>query len=559
MQLRAFGRDRLGGRIERRRAGVLALRREAQLDGVDELLALEGLEVRGALHRLLGLRRLVLGQVGEQARHRAPRFGEGEQADAEGGELVARHDGEDLLQQAQRIARAERLVNRGALGEPGEGGRVAVRLGEEVVEEAVELLRRPLGEAVGEHLQGARVGLPDQRLAEEVRPVLPPLAHHGVGALAQQAVLDAGEDALRLVGEEGVRRPVDVRRRAPRPLEGEPDLEGEAGIGVDRGLGHPGEVGRHARAQLRVARPLAAQAVDPAARIGALEGLPHRVEGVAAGLRPVVGLAAGAARHHLRVLARRPPPGGPLRLADDAVQDIADLAGGERPAVALEDRAQQLRRRERLERRGLLDLAPQHVRGAERLQQLGRRLEADHQPLVALEVDLEALEAEVGLDHPPDPLALHRHHGADVEGEQGLQPVDLLPGLRDVLRRAVQADRLEQPLEGAAVAVELVEGRDDGGVGLVGRQQQRPGALQELQARRPVPALAELLVEHLQEVAGAPLLAVADQGARHADEVVEVRRVLFEAGQPLPLERGVVALRQVVLDVSGDRHRGDGR
>ena len=72
-------------------AGLLAQHREAELDGVGELLALVGLEVGGAVHRVLGLRRLLLGQVGEEPRHRAARLGEGRQPGAVGRELVAGH------------------------------------------------------------------------------------------------------------------------------------------------------------------------------------------------------------------------------------------------------------------------------------------------------------------------------------------------------------------------------------------------------------------------------------------------------------------------------------
>ena len=85
------------------------------------------------------------------------------------------------------------------------------------------------------------------------------------------------------------------------------------------------------------------------------------------------------------------------------------------------------------------------------------------------------------------------------------------------------------------------------------------GALEQLQARGPGARFAELLVEQLQQVAGAPLLAVAGEGARHAHEIVEIGGVLFQARQPLAFESLEVAFGQLVLRIPGNRHRGHGR
>jgi len=303
------------------------------MDGVDELLALVGLERRRALDGVFRLRRLVLGEMAEQARHRAARLGERQQADAVGGEFVAREGGEDLLQQAQRVAGAHGLVHRRPLGQPDEGRGIAVRLGEQAVEQAVELAGRSLDQAVRQEIERPRIGLLVHGVAVDDGPVLAALADHGVGALAQEPLLDAREDPLRLIGQEIVRRPVDlVDDLRAAALDGEPDLEGEAGIVVRHPLADRGEIGGHAVAQPLVAGPLAAEALDLLARLGALEGLPHRLQGVAAAVGPAVGLAgAAAARHHLGVLAGGGPPGGPLGFGDQPGQDVADLAGGERP------------------------------------------------------------------------------------------------------------------------------------------------------------------------------------------------------------------------------------
>jgi hypothetical protein len=232
------------------------------------------------------------------------------------------------------------------------------------------------------------------------------------------------------------------------------------------------------------------------------------------------------------------------------VEDVADLARGERPVVALQDDAQQLGRGEGLEGVGRLQLAPQNVVGLERLEELGRGLEADHQPLVAFEVDLEALQAQVRVDDPADPLAFHGHDRADVEGEQALELLDLLPGLGDVVRGALEADGVGEPLEDRTVGVEALQGGEDGGVELLGREEDRAGALQHFSAQIPAPGLAELVVEHLQQEAGALLLAGAGQGARHADEVVQIQGVLTHGGQPLSLDRIELPFGEVRLRVS---------
>jgi hypothetical protein len=96
-------------------------------------------------------------------------------------------------------------------------------------------------------------------------------------------------------------------------------------------------------------------------------------------------------------------------------------------------------------------------------------------------------------------------------------------------------------------------------VDLVGGLEERAHALEQLEARGPGPAFPELLVEQLQQVASAPLLVVAGEGAGHADEIVQVGGVLFQARQPLSFESREVALGQMVLRIPGNRHREHGR
>jgi hypothetical protein len=178
------------------------------------------------------------------------------------------------------------------------------------------------------------------------------------------------------------------------------------------------------------------------------------------------------------------------------------------------------------------------------------RFETDRHALDALEIDLEALEAQVRLRDAADALALHGHHRADVEGEQALELLDLLPGLGDVVRGALEADGVREPLEDGTVGVEALQGGEDGGVELLGREEDRAAALQHLAAQVPAPGLAELVVQHLQQEAGALLLSGAGQGAGHADEVVEIQGVLAHGGQPLTFDRLELPFGEVRLRVS---------
>src|SRR5204863_2071021 len=85
------------------------------------------------------------------------------------------------------------------------------------------------------------------------------------------------------------------------------------------------------------------------------------------------------------------------------------------------------------------------------------------------------------------------------------------------------------------------------------------GAFEELQADRPAAALAELIVQKLEQGGRAGLFAGAHECAGNAHEVVEIRRVFLELSQPLAFERVEVALRQLVLCCACDRHRGASR
>ena len=208
------------------------------------------------------------------------------------------------------------------------------------------------------------------------------------------------------IGEQIVRRPIDlVDDLRAAALDGEPDLEGEAGIAVRHLLADRREVGGHAVAEPFVAGPFAAEALDLLARLGALEGLPHRLQGVAAAIGPAVGLArAAAARHHLGVLAGGGPPGGPLGFADQPGEDVADLAGGERPVVALEHGAQELGGRSALREAGLSSLRRSTCSVASGLSSFGAALKPTVRPRILSKSTLKLSSPRLASTTRPTPL-----------------------------------------------------------------------------------------------------------------------------------------------------------
>lgn len=86
----------------------------------------------------------------------------------------------------------------------------------------------------------------------------------------------------------------------------------------------------------------------------------------------MIGLPSAAARHDLRVLARRRPPRGPAFFVDQAGERLFDLAGGQRLAGTLQQGPQELRRirlAERAQLVGSFELAAQEVVDRERSEQ----------------------------------------------------------------------------------------------------------------------------------------------------------------------------------------------
>ena len=149
------------------------------------------------------------------------------------------------------------------------------------------------------------------------------------------------------------------------------------------------------------------------------------------------------------------------------------------------------------------------------------------------EVDLEALELEVGVDDGADAAPFHGDDGADVVVHHAVQALDLVPRLAEVVGGAVQAHRLHHAGEDVAVAVELLQVGEDLGVDRRGVVvQQRAGVAQQVEAHAPQLFAGELLVEHLEQesgVAGVALLAGRD--------------VVGDGGEPLDLGgEGVAAL-----------------
>jgi hypothetical protein len=166
-------------------------------------------------------------------------------------------------------------------------------------------------------------------------------------------------------------------------------------------------------------------------------------------------------------------------------------------------------------------------------------------------------QAEVELHHPAGALALHPHHLAEVEGQQALQAVDLLPSLRDVVGGALQPHHLHQVGEDGTLAVEALQGVEDAlverfGLGL----ENGPGATQQLQAPVQPLLLAEVLVEHLQQEAGPLFLTLAHHRPGDAHEVVEVSRILGQLAQPAVFDGVEIALFQQLPKLACNGHGG---
>ena len=116
----------------------------------------------------------------------------------------------------------------------------------------------------------------------------------------------------------------------------------------------------------------------------------------------------------------------------------------------------------------------------------------------------------------------------------------------------VEPHGLEERLVGRPVAVELAEGGGEGGVELVGGDEQRAGAFEQLQAQGPAAALAQLVVQQLQQRAGPRLLAGADQGAGDAHVIVEIGGIFLDPRQPVGLDESKSLLDSwfwVVLEI----------
>ena len=170
------------------------------------------------------------------------------------------------------------------------------------------------------------------------------------------------------------------------------------------------------------------------------------------------------------------------------------------------------------------------------LEQLGRRAQAHGHARALLEVDLQALERQVDLDHAADPLALHEHDFADVEDEQALEAGDLVPQAGGIVGVLAQADELEGRTEVGAAAPERFQGGDDLLLEAARTHGQRPGAAQQFEPDGPEVAPGELGVVELEQRAGALVLAGRGQPLGDAEEPVEVRRLALDVIEPVLVE-----------------------
>ena len=124
--------------------------------------------------------------------------------------------------------------------------------------------------------------------------------------------------------------------------------------------------------------------------------------------------------------------------------------------------------------------------------------ESDRHSLHLLQVHLEDVERHVDVGNSADAAALHFHDVARPKRQQVAEPVHLVPELVRVLPSLVEMEILEQVGQvGFAVAVELVQGVENGVVDLSAAHEVVCGAADEIQARGPHAAFAQLVVEEL--------------------------------------------------------------
>jgi hypothetical protein len=542
LELFALGGDGVGRGVERTGSAGFVERRKAETQGGGQRVTLVTLERCGLAQQLERGGGLRLVEMGQQARRRAPRLEEWPQTDAVGGELLAAERREQLLQEAERRPCAQGFVVRGALGEPDKESRRAARLCQDVVERAVETLAIALREPVGEQRQHTGILLAQQQVAKDRRPVVPPLANHGEGTFAQEAIGDAGQQRPGIgagrdqaLGElrQGVREQAGA-------LEREEDLPGERRIGRLGLGGRRGQGAGELAAEIEIAVAVAAENLDALAGVGAVEAAAHRVESAGSGGLPAVALASRAQRHDLGMSPRGGPPRAPLRLVDDAGEGVADLSGGERMLGGLEHGAQELRRLlvAQLDQPfRILQLAAQEVSRLEDAQHLRRGAKADRHAPPLLEIDLQRLEREVDLDHPPDALTLHGHDRADVVEQDAAEPGDPIPELGGILHHLAQSDPLERGGEIRLVGPQPLERGDDLPVQLGGFVEEGADAAQRLETQRPVPALAELAVPQLQQAARPIRLAGGDELLADGEKPVDGGRVTIDLGDPVVVER----------------------
>ncbi len=111
----------------------------------------------------------------------------------------------------------------------------------------------------------AQTALVAQELvAEDGRPVVPALAQHGQGALAEQAVVETGEELAGVHGraEQVLDRPGQVGGEIARTLEREPGLESECRLALLALSGETAEDSGHELREGRIALGVAPEEVE---------------------------------------------------------------------------------------------------------------------------------------------------------------------------------------------------------------------------------------------------------------------------------------------------------
>ena len=268
---------------------------------------------------------------------------------------------------------------------------------------------------------------------------------------------------------------------------------------------------------------------------------------------PRIGPLARGRGQDLGVFACRGPEAIPLRFGDYPDDIPLDIGSGPGLVVALQGHPQ--------ERGGIggSELGETPALGHSEVEQMifGQRLEQfrgpseAHPELEIVELDLEIVEGHIHLDHPSRPLAFDQDDGADVEFCQRQESIDLLPRFRKIVGSPLEPDLLDEILIAGQLAVEPLQGLEDGVVHPALLDVVLAAPTQKPQTLLPPTLGHQLVVEELEQRAGGPIGPRLVEGQGYGNEIVEEKLSPFQAGEPIFLDGVETTGVEEGLDLGG--------